>query len=544
MHIQKVKIENFKCFKGAFELGLNNDLNILVGDNEAGKSSILEAIHLGLTGILNGKYLRNELTQYVFNSDLVHEYLKSVADGKAIAPPHILIELYLGDEDCADLMGNANSEKRNACGLSYRIQLDEKYLPEYEILVASKQIHSLPIEYYEIVWRPFSRDNHIITSKSVPIKSALIDSTSSKYQNGSDIYISRIIRELLDETEVVNISQAHRRMKDAFIADASVEAINNKIKTASKISDKSIKISVDLASKNAWESSLVTYLDSVPFQNIGKGEQCIIKTKLALAHKKSKEASLILLEEPENHLSHTKLNELIENIKSNCEGKQIIVSTHSSFVANKLGLANLILLKNPLSIRINDLSTGTQQFFEKLSGYDTLRLILCKKAILVEGDSDELIVQKAYLEANKKLPINDRIDVISVGTSFLRFLEIAKHLKQPVTVVCDSDGDIDALKKKYADYVGLDFIKVLYDEEVDKDIVVNSKTTLNGNTLEPKIFKANNLKILNTIFGTAYSVELDMHKFMNNNKTQCALEIFDSEENIVFPKYILEAIKE
>lgn len=54
MHITKVNIENFKCYKGKFSLKLNEGANILVGNNEAGKSTILEAIHLALSGVLNG----------------------------------------------------------------------------------------------------------------------------------------------------------------------------------------------------------------------------------------------------------------------------------------------------------------------------------------------------------------------------------------------------------------------------------------------------------------------------------------------------------
>lgn len=47
---------------------------------------------------------------------------------------------------------------------------------------------------------------------------------------------------------------------------------------------------------------------------MGKGEQCPIKTNLALAHKKAQTSNLILIEEPENHLSHTRLNELLKTI--------------------------------------------------------------------------------------------------------------------------------------------------------------------------------------------------------------------------------------
>jgi putative ATP-dependent endonuclease of OLD family len=51
MNISKIHIENFKLFKASFDLTLNKSVNILVGNNEAGKSTIIEAIHLALTGL-------------------------------------------------------------------------------------------------------------------------------------------------------------------------------------------------------------------------------------------------------------------------------------------------------------------------------------------------------------------------------------------------------------------------------------------------------------------------------------------------------------
>ena len=90
MHISKIHIENFKIFKGSFDLTLNNGVNILVGNNEAGKSTIIETIHLALTGLYNGRYLRNELTQYVFNKEVVDEYIASLTTQNALPPPYIL----------------------------------------------------------------------------------------------------------------------------------------------------------------------------------------------------------------------------------------------------------------------------------------------------------------------------------------------------------------------------------------------------------------------------------------------------------------------
>ena len=363
------------------------------------------------------------------------------------------------------------------------------------------------------------------------------------------MYIARIIKNSLELKEIIEISQAHRQLRENFKIDKSVEKINKKIESNYTISDKKVELSVELLSKNAWENSLITYIDAVPFMHIGKGEQSIVMTELALNNKKSKKADVILIEEPENHLSYSKLNQLLYRIKELNIGKQLIISTHSSFVANKLGLKNLVLLNNKRITKLDKLEDSTKNFFEKISGYDTLRLILCKKAILVEGDSDELVIQKAYMDANKnKLPINDGIDVISVGTSFLRFLEVAEKIGTKVVVVTDSDGNIEALKKKYDNYLGdnkKENINICYDEIIDEtEIILDNGKKMNMNTLEPIIVRENGLIKMNSILVTDFTDVIELHKYMKMNRTECALKIFMSEtSSIAFPNYILEAIK-
>ncbi|MBY3489407.1 ATP-dependent nuclease [Rhizobium laguerreae] len=541
MYISKVKIKNFKCFEDWFEVALNDGVNIIVGNNEAGKSTLLEAIHLCLTGVLNGKYLRNELSPYLFNRNIERAYLESIGTKNPLQPPDIQIELYLaGDKDLLEeLRGNRNSEKNDKLsGLLFSIEFDKKYDGPYTELLETKEINSIPLEFYQVQWFEFSRQ--AATARTVPLKSALIDSTSTRVQSGSDMYISRIVREFLDEKERVAVSQAHRKLKDAFKKDSHVDAINKRLAQAAKISRKNVSISVDMSSHNAWENSLMTYIEDVPFHYIGKGEQCIIKTRLALSSKKNSEATVLLIEEPENHLSHSKLNQLISDISTDNSGKQVIITTHSSFVANKLGLDHLILLREARVTRIKGLNAS--DFFHKLPGYDTLRLVLAKKSILVEGDCDELVIQRAYKDANGgKLPIEDEIDVISVGTAFLRFLELAKALKIPVVVATDNDGHVDRLKKKYTDYEGIDHIKICYDAEIDTgDLVIGDKA-FNYNTLEPKLLKANSLKLFNTLFGTDHTLD-NLHKYMLGRKTECALTIFSSDTKITYPQYILDAI--
>ena len=198
-----------------------------------------------------------------------------------------------------------------------------------------------------------------------------------------------------------------------------------------------------------------------------------------------------------------------------------------------LGIDKLILLNRSNShLKLDKLKDDTQEYFKKLPGFDTLRLLLAKKVILVEGPSDELIVQKAYCQEYKKLPIEDGIDVITVrGLSFKRFLEIAKHLSITVSVVTDNDGDIEKVKEKYKDYININTIRICYDDNISSP------------TLEPQLVKINELSALNSILGRNESDENALIDYMTKNKTECALKIFESEKEINIPEYIKNAIK-
>jgi putative ATP-dependent endonuclease of OLD family len=535
MRITRVNIINYKCFEGKFSIDFHDGINIIVGNNETGKSTILEAIHLALTGIVNGKYIRNELNQYLFNNNIVKAYLNKLSQQEKTEPPKITIEIFFSNDVNPKFEGNNNQERIVDFGIVFKIEFDDDYKDEFEEFLKNKiELRALPIEYYKTSWYSFSDEP--MTTKVIPIKSVLIDSASIRNQNSSDIYIARIIQNDLEDKDKVLLSQAYREMKETFGENESVININNKIQDKTKITNKLINISAELPTQSAWESALMTFVNEIPFQQIGKGEQCIIKTNLALSHRKDREASLMLLEEPENHLAYSKMSELVYNIEKYYINKQIIITTHSSFISNKLDLKNIILLSNNEILRLDNLSDDTYTFFKKLAGYPTLRLLLCKKAVLVEGDSDELIFQKAYLVKKGKIPIQDGIDVISVGLSFERFLEIAKHISMKVAVITDNDGNVeDKVIKKYKEYEKCQNIKIFFD--------TNNKL----NTLEPQFINANSksLKMLCGIIGIKYDKYNDFDKinvYMQNNKTTWALKVFETKEEIAFPKYIMDAV--
>lgn len=93
---------------------------------------------------------------------------------------------------------------------------------------------------------------------------------------------------------------------------------------------------------------------------------------------------------------------------------------------------------------LQNLDKDTRDYFKKLPGFDTLRVILANKVILVEGPADDLIIQRAYKDNYHKLPINDGIDVIAVNSlAFKRYCDIAILVNKEITIVTDNDGDIN-----------------------------------------------------------------------------------------------------
>ena len=124
----------------------------MVGNNESGKSTVLEAVHMALSGIFRGKSIKNNLTQYLFNYDVVKQYLSDVNSGHIVEAPYILIELYM-DQSLLALEGDRYSDKTvsgRVSGIGLKIALDEKYSEEYGTLMKAGSVQSLPIEYYDV----------------------------------------------------------------------------------------------------------------------------------------------------------------------------------------------------------------------------------------------------------------------------------------------------------------------------------------------------------------------------------------------------------
>lgn len=529
MHINKVVVENYRCLRRA-TVSLNSQLNILVGNNECGKSTLLEAIHLALSGHLNGRPIQLELHPYLFNVDAVKEYVDGVAAGQHVAPPSILIELYLADNPAlTKLKGTINSLKEDTPGIRLSIELNADFAEEFRAYIADpEQVRTLPIEYYAMHWRSFA-DNDVM-ARVIPVKSSFIDASAMRSNSAANRYVVDILKEGLTTRQCVDLALSYRTMKDKFLSEERVANINNALKDKKGvISNKALSVSLDTSSRASWETGVMPQLDEVPLTLVGKGEQNCVKIKLAL--ESSSASHLVLIEEPENHLSHANLSALIGQISERRGDRQLVITTHSSFVLNKLGVESVLLFNRGSCSTLRDLKEETYKYFLKLPGHDTLRLILSDRSILVEGPSDELIVQRAFEMKHGKLPLQAGVDVIAVNSlAFKRFLEIAELLKRTVDVVTDNDGNPAALQAKYADYATHPTIHVHYDEdELAK-------------TLEPQLLKANGRDKVNQILGKGYGTDDDLLKFMAANKTECALRFFETPMTWEVPEYVRHAV--
>ena len=210
MHIKKLIIRNYRSLKDVV-INFNDNLNIIVGDNESGKSTLLEAINLALNGRINGRNANSELHPFLFNTRTVDEYIKNLRDGNSIEPPKISIELYLADDTAlARLKGSINSLKEDSAGIKFVIEFDERHGSEYSSYIKNpNEIKTIPVEYYKITWCSFAGE--YITARSIPIKSTLVDASTINHNAGAGRYLLDIMRDYLTPEQWAKLSVSYRK---------------------------------------------------------------------------------------------------------------------------------------------------------------------------------------------------------------------------------------------------------------------------------------------------------------------------------------------
>lgn len=526
--IKKIHIKNYRTFKN-FIWEPEEGVNIIVGNNEAGKSTLLEAILLTLNGRINGKWISDELNPYWFNTDTVRDYFFEITNEREAIPPSILFEVYFDKEDSPQNLRGKNNEFHEDCpGIRLSIELDPEYKDQFVQFLSSCPPPILPTEYYQVTWCGF--DGNPLKRRPKELKTSLIDGRTIHSYRGIDYQTKQMLSDYIENKEGANLSVLYRRAKYE-LTNTVLEEVNQRITEETKeIKDYTFELQMDQSNSSNWESSVIPQINDVPFSMAGQGQQVLMK--IALALKKSEESTnFVFIEEPENHLSHTSLTAAINLIERLSTGRQAFIATHSSYVLNRLGLKRLTFLNNGLNANLGQLKDDTNNYFKKQSGYDTLRLVLARKLVIVEGPSDEMLFNRAYFDRNGKYPVDDEIDVISQGTRNRRALELCNILDRSVAVLRDVDSQTPQYWKDKASEFLVDGKREMFIGEPEK-----------GKTLEPQVISANHseIGILKKIVECPN--EKDLKVYMSDNKTEVAWLIANSEHNIKYPQYILDAI--
>jgi len=278
---------------------------------------------------------------------------------------------------------------------------------------------------------------------------------------------------------------------------------------------------------------LVITEEEIPIESKGKGRQCFIKTEFALSKKGGQsQLDVLLLEEPENHLSHATMHQLIERI-SQSANKQLFIATHNSLISSRLDLRKAILLgKRGQQARLNTLPSDTAKFFMKAPDNNVLEFALSRKVILVEGDAEFILLEALYQKHSGSTLKKDGVHVISVGgTSFKRYLDVAKLLGVRTAVIRDNDGDYQKnCVDNYAEYA-MPHARVFADTDSKQ-----------RTTFEICLYE-DNKAICDEVFRKPKR-RLEPLAYMLANKADAAFDLLLAKKSeLVAPGYMQKAIK-
>ena len=180
--ITKIKLLNFKRFQ-EFSILLQPERNLLVGDNESGKSSILQAIDL----VLSGSRSRVETLglERLINIDAVSLFLAGARHFGQL--PMMSVEVFLNEQNNPDLNGRNNSDGALCDGLALICSPMDDYSAEIMTILEDPSA-SFPFEYYSIKFRTFAGEPYGGPRKY--LRHLLLDSSQINNEYATREYVS------------------------------------------------------------------------------------------------------------------------------------------------------------------------------------------------------------------------------------------------------------------------------------------------------------------------------------------------------------------
>lgn len=532
IYIKKVHIEGFKKFR-KIDIEFNSNKNLLVGDNGSGKTTVLEAIDLALNHSVKNFDL--SLLQLLFNIDDKNDFENNPSTSTL---PKIIIDVFFGCTN--NELINPNYEPfyglnygdcrgNEDYGVEFRAEFDKTV--EIELIEQIKN-KNIPFEFYTLSSKTFG--NTPYRPGLSKISFYFINSTNSMFPNLNSY--SKMMFKSLDNNVQVN-------MKNSF----SIGLKKAILDTMGLLPSESPKFSNNI-NKTSLENILEIYENDLPVSMLGQGNESIIKTRSMI--KNHSKCTILGIEEPENHLSYSTMNEMISLIQQEND-KQLIITSHSNRIASNFGLNNVIgLSKNTNNIiTLKDLKQETYEYFETLPSDSMLQFILSKKVILVEGPAELAYMNLFYRKLFNCDMEKNGIACISVnGLAFKHYIQIAKIMDIRLCVITDNDNDLTHVKNyekemkeiynssKFALFTDPDenrrtFEICLYQDNID--LIKKALKLKEGSSYDHKY--ANGDKFLGKMLNDKTGTAIDIIKYINDKDNPAI-------DELIVPNYIIEAL--
>jgi predicted ATP-dependent endonuclease of OLD family len=353
--IKRIEIENYRsCIKTKIEI--STDLTTLIGVNGVGKSNILNSIQL-LTRINRNKYFHQKQLQETLSHSKLNLHLE--IDGTKY---HLQSDIYYDtDETNSEDIYSANIKTRaiGKRGAKW-VEIDPQLYEVFGFLKRSNR--TTEIDHY-LPKRAQNADNTF----AIKILSYLTNISYYSATQFSDPTKCPISLELEDS----RLARPHSKTNthDQFIFDlyrtfkSDEKAFKRYINTVNKdgiglidditfldhqIPSSSYKVRAG-GQIQKIEKTKNIIVPSIQLDNLSLSPNQLsegtFKTLALVFYILNDESELLLIEEPEVCVHHGLLNSIIELIKIQSKQKQIIISTHSDFVLDKLLPENVILVK-------------------------------------------------------------------------------------------------------------------------------------------------------------------------------------------------------
>ncbi len=455
--LKKIKIYNYKSLK---EINLEiNDYLIIVGKNNSGKTSILEAINLGFTynTISKEDIYISKLEPFDFEKKVIIEFMFCPINENNE-------EESMFDDDWNVALGdrisfspeNGNQFFAFMTELSYNsnkdLYVNKKYVInnwiENGVSNKGKTINRDDLESFFTMYINAQRD----------LASDISDRTSQWFKLTSDIKMS--------PDDVSIIEQKIEDVNKKIIDNNSIfQKISSNLRKSTSDIESSINIvpiTKDLS--HLYRGMNVYYEDEAieptAIERLGLGIRSwgtfsIIKSYIENEAEKSNEIgrafhSILLIEEPESHLHPQAQRHFISNI--NEIKSQKIITTHSPYILSQIELSNILhVRKIEATTIVSKLITDDLNKEELININNKVmntrgELFYSNFVILAEGETEEFTLPIYFNRYFHKEPFELGVTIIGVSGSgqYKSFVSLLEKLN--INWCIFSDGEDDALK--------------------------------------------------------------------------------------------------